>query len=220
MKRCPTCQRTYPDDAPGFCVNDGTRLVTDEAQPYDPQKTILASAPPPPAQYPEPFPPPPPQNNPPLAPPPPSPPLQQAAWPAAPPPPPPQQHAQNYVGGYPPQQGHPQAWPPPYAPQAGKSRLLSLVTLILGLLSAIALTLLFLIVGGVLEPYSNLILISFWGSAALGLIALLVGIAALLSKRQRSKWMAIIGICLSLPAIAFCIYALISRPEIVSGTFG
>lgn len=27
MKNCPTCQTTYPDDGPEFCVNDGTPLV-------------------------------------------------------------------------------------------------------------------------------------------------------------------------------------------------
>lgn len=29
MKRCPTCNRTYPDDAPGFCPHDATTLVSD-----------------------------------------------------------------------------------------------------------------------------------------------------------------------------------------------
>jgi len=101
-----------------------------------------------------------------------------------------------------------------------KSKTLSLITLVLGLLSAIGLTILFLIAGEVLESYPSLIMISFWGSAALGLIALIVGIMALLSKRQRGKWMAIVGVLLGLPAVAFCIYALISRPEILSGTFG
>ena len=32
MKRCPTCQQTFPDDAPDFCPNDGTRVVSDSAQ--------------------------------------------------------------------------------------------------------------------------------------------------------------------------------------------
>src|SRR3954452_24989423 len=90
MKRCPTCQRTYPDDAPAFCVNDGTRLVDEGAEPaYDPQKIIMSSAPlaPPPA---------PPQYSSPAAPPPIQPPTQQ--------PPPPQQQQQPM-------------WPPP-SPQA------------------------------------------------------------------------------------------------------
>ena len=28
MKRCPSCQRTYEDDAQTFCINDGTPLVS------------------------------------------------------------------------------------------------------------------------------------------------------------------------------------------------
>ena len=31
MQRCPTCNRTYPDDAPAFCPHDATRLVHDAA---------------------------------------------------------------------------------------------------------------------------------------------------------------------------------------------
>src|SRR5689334_5612715 len=27
MKTCPKCNRTYPDDAPGFCPQDGTPLA-------------------------------------------------------------------------------------------------------------------------------------------------------------------------------------------------
>lgn len=46
MKRCPSCERTYTDDALSFCPNDGTPLVTD-APPasFDPQATIMASPP-------------------------------------------------------------------------------------------------------------------------------------------------------------------------------
>jgi hypothetical protein len=46
MKRCPSCDRTYTDDALSFCPNDGTPLVTD-APPasFDPQATIMASPP-------------------------------------------------------------------------------------------------------------------------------------------------------------------------------
>lgn len=28
MQHCATCNRTYPDDAPGFCPQDGTRLTS------------------------------------------------------------------------------------------------------------------------------------------------------------------------------------------------
>lgn len=35
MKRCPTCQQTYPDPGPDHCPNDGTRLIADAPQqPY------------------------------------------------------------------------------------------------------------------------------------------------------------------------------------------
>ena len=47
MKRCPSCERTYTDDALSFCPNDGTPLVTGDApsSPFDPQATIMASPP-------------------------------------------------------------------------------------------------------------------------------------------------------------------------------
>jgi hypothetical protein len=48
MKTCPKCNRTYPDDAPGFCPQDGTQLVND-AQAYNPQPTM----PSPPLGYPQ-----------------------------------------------------------------------------------------------------------------------------------------------------------------------
>jgi hypothetical protein len=41
MKRCPSCQRTFPDDAPDFCPNDGMRLVKEEAAAFDPEKTVM-----------------------------------------------------------------------------------------------------------------------------------------------------------------------------------
>jgi hypothetical protein len=43
MKRCPTCQRTYPDDAPDYCSNDGMRLVREEAAEFDPERTVMTS---------------------------------------------------------------------------------------------------------------------------------------------------------------------------------
>jgi len=33
MKRCPICQRTYPDDAQNFCLDDGASLLSDSAPP-------------------------------------------------------------------------------------------------------------------------------------------------------------------------------------------
>jgi len=43
MKRCPSCQKTYTDDAPDFCPNDGMRLVKEEAAAFDPEKTVMRS---------------------------------------------------------------------------------------------------------------------------------------------------------------------------------
>ena len=45
MKRCPTCNKTYTDDALSFCPSDGTPLVNDTGSSFDPQATILASPP-------------------------------------------------------------------------------------------------------------------------------------------------------------------------------
>ncbi|HEX8845040.1 MAG TPA: hypothetical protein VF791_10375 [Pyrinomonadaceae bacterium] len=47
MKRCPACQRTY-DDSQGFCPHEGTPLVSDPPQAYDPAQTLVAGSPPPP----------------------------------------------------------------------------------------------------------------------------------------------------------------------------
>lgn len=44
MKRCPACKKTYQDDAPDFCPNDGMHLVSEEAASYDPEKTMMASS--------------------------------------------------------------------------------------------------------------------------------------------------------------------------------
>src|SRR5437660_7702018 len=41
MKRCPSCQKTFPDDAPNFCPNDGQRLVNEESATFDPEKTVM-----------------------------------------------------------------------------------------------------------------------------------------------------------------------------------
>ena len=203
MKRCPKCQRTYPDDSPGFCVNDGAQLVAEEAQAYDPQKTIMASQPPPP-------PPPPQQYN--AAPPPVNQPPQQAPWP---PPPPQQQQQGQWGGGYYPQPGQPGQPPSPgYAPHygapVGHGKALSLTAFLLGLISVLSLTLIFLMSQQVIDQDDTVAEICFYGSAALGLIAVIVAALALISRRQRSKWMAIVGLILGLPAIAFFIYVMVN----------
>ena len=43
MKRCPSCQKTYPDDAPDYCSSDGMRLVDEESATFDPERTVMAS---------------------------------------------------------------------------------------------------------------------------------------------------------------------------------
>src|SRR2546423_15006036 len=42
MKRCPTCNRTYTDDALSFCLDDGGPLLTvsDEPSSFDPGATM------------------------------------------------------------------------------------------------------------------------------------------------------------------------------------
>src|SRR6185436_6840579 len=41
MKRCPKCNRPFPDDNQKFCTIDGGLLVPD--QPFDPNATMQAS---------------------------------------------------------------------------------------------------------------------------------------------------------------------------------
>lgn len=220
MKRCPKCQRTYPDDAPGFCVNDGTQLVNEEPQAYDPQKTILAS--PPPAA------PPPPQYNP--APPPQAPPSPQSyqapnqpagikpptGWqppqqhqpPAAPwPPPPPGQQPQGqWGGGYYQQPG--QQYGAPYAPQtAGQSKTFGLITLIVGGISG----LLGLLLLGDYLGWMHIFdrdtgYVAIIAAIVLGAVALVTGLLTLISKRQLGKPLAIVGMLLAAFSIGFWIY--------------
>jgi hypothetical protein len=44
MKRCPTCQRTYPDASLNFCLEDGTPLISDAAA-LDPNATVRIPTP-------------------------------------------------------------------------------------------------------------------------------------------------------------------------------
>jgi hypothetical protein len=200
MKRCPTCQRTYPDDAPGFCVNDGTQLVTEDAKAFDPQKTIMASAPPPP-QYSSPAPPSSPVANQPQQ-------QGQPAW--APPSPPGQQQPQNWGGGYYQQPGQAPGYPQQYAPPVAGGKGLSLSSFLIGLVSFLAVAVIFLMSERVIVPDRDLAAVCFYGSAALGLVSLVLGALALISRRQRKKWMAILGLVLGIPAILFFLYILIN----------
>lgn len=46
MKTCPTCKRTYTDESLSFCLDDGTPLVEQQNQGYDPQATLFMAEPP------------------------------------------------------------------------------------------------------------------------------------------------------------------------------
>ncbi|HKR01339.1 MAG TPA: hypothetical protein VJT09_11745 [Pyrinomonadaceae bacterium] len=185
MKRCPTCQRTYPDDAPGFCSADGTPLVTEgfQAYPNQPPQPPQANQPPP------------------------------ANWQQQQPP-----QGQNVGGYYPQQPGQPQApvyapqYPPPYVPSqaAGKSNGLALASFILGIISFLAVALIFLMSQGIVPPDRDVAGVCFYGSAALGLIAIVLGTLALISKRLRNRWMAILGLVLGIPGLLFFVYVLIT----------
>ena len=134
MKRCPSCERTYTDDALSFCPNDGTPLVTDTPPAsFDPQATIMAS---------------PPKVNAPSGPfdqPgsggmewPSQSPAQQSDWSNQPPA---QQSGWGGTpGGYQPgQMGQQAGWqappPPPYPGAAAQQKTLAIVSLVLGILS-------------------------------------------------------------------------------------
>src|SRR5580765_9119751 len=47
MKRCPKCNRQYPDDSLRFCLEDGTSLVAPARNAEPPPTEVL---PPPPAE--------------------------------------------------------------------------------------------------------------------------------------------------------------------------
>ena len=123
-------------------------------------------------------------------------------------PPPPQAQApqaQNW-GGYQ-QPGQYPNYPPQYAtPAAGGGKSLTMSTLILGVISVLALALVFAMANGVITPDLDVLQIAYYGSAATGVIALILGILSMISRRQRSKWMAIVGMVLGLPGILFFIY--------------
>jgi hypothetical protein len=195
MKRCPSCQQTYPDDAPDYCSNDGMRLVDEESATFDPEKTVMASglrgsdaplpSPPtqpplPPQQYQTPSAPPdikpPTQWQPPGEQPPPQPwqsPGGQSAQPGWPPPPP----AQNW-GGAPFQQPAPNAPPyaPPYAPlHGGRSRALAIAALVTG---ACAVTIMSLFVVSSRD-------FIFTAMLVLAILGIGLGVAALILSLQK-----------------------------------
>lgn len=42
MKRCPSCNSTYADNSLSFCLTDGTPLVSETADSYDPARTLVS----------------------------------------------------------------------------------------------------------------------------------------------------------------------------------
>ena len=52
MKRCPKCNRTYPEDGFAFCLEDGTLLSAPYDSPDEPLSTIQSGGPPPTAVMP------------------------------------------------------------------------------------------------------------------------------------------------------------------------
>lgn len=48
IKRCPTCNRTFGDDAPSFCPSDGTPLQTETPSAFTPPSAVGDATPPPP----------------------------------------------------------------------------------------------------------------------------------------------------------------------------
>ena len=173
MKRCPTCQKTYPDDAPAFCANDGTPLVAGGAQPFAAAPSGIK----PPTQW----------QPPPSA--------QQGQWGGQY-----QQPAQQHPG-----------YAQQYAqPSTGRNPL-ALASFIVGIISFLSLAMIFLMSQRIVPPDRTVAEICFWGSAATGLIAIVLGLTAIFSKRLRtSKWMAILGLVLGIPAILFFAYVMIA----------
>lgn len=189
MKRCPTCQQTYPDYGPDLCPNDRTPLISD-AQP---QQQYYAGG----------------QQAPPFAP--------QGNQPPAPQWPPPGQnwgggYQQPQPGQYP-----PPPYGAPYAP-AGGSKALSTGAFLSGLGAFIILVIIIvfyvlarngalefstlLTIARILQPLSWLMLIAGVASIVLGIISLVTAGR----NPAASKAKAIVGMCLGvIPLLLFLI---------------
>ncbi len=136
MKRCPSCERTYTDDALSFCPNDGTPLVTDTPSSFDPQATIMATPP----KVSGPFDQPSGGTDWPSQPPPsvndwstPQPPAQQSGWGGGTPAPGSYTPGSQMTGG----QGWQAPPPPPFPGAAQKQQGLAIGSLVCGILSVI-----------------------------------------------------------------------------------
>jgi hypothetical protein len=191
MQNCPKCNRTYPDDAPAFCPNDGTRLLRDDQPPaYDLLKTVISTpnqapaqtAPPPPTQ-------PPPQWQMPAA-------AQQQGWQQ-----PPQATPQNWGGGYYQQSGQNLPYGASYGQPSQQARGLSIASMIIGIVCcAIMMVKVFTYSLGILPPY-----IALGGS----IVAIILGIIALTKPNYGGKPLAIVGILTGAPAVVLYILHLI-----------
>lgn len=198
MKRCPTCQQTYPDYAPDQCPNDGARLISEATPP--PQQQYYAGG--------QPFNPYAAQGNQPPAP---------QQW---------QPPGQNWGGGY--QQPQPGQYPPPYGSpyaQVGGSRGLSTAAFLSGLGAFIILVLIILFyslarngafefstlltIARILQPLSWLMLLAGVASIVFGIISLVT------SGRNPaiSKGKAIVGMCLGIIPLLLFLIGLANMPR-------
>lgn len=193
MQCCPKCNRTYPDDAPAFCPNEGTRLLRNDAPPaYDPLKTVISTSNPPPPRAAPPQPTqPPPQWQMPTPPP-------QQGWQQSP-----QAAPQNWGGGYYQQSGQNLPYGVPYGQSAQQAKGLSIASMIIGIVCcAIMMVKVFTYFLGILPPY-----IALGGS----IVAIILGIVALTKPNYGSKPLAIVGIVTGAPAVVLYVLHLIQR---------
>lgn len=195
MKRCPTCQQTYPDYGPDQCTNDGTRLISDV--PSQPQYYAGGQQAPPYAT---------PGNQPPAP-----------QWP-----PPAQNWGGGYQQPQPGQYAPP--YGSPYAPVGG-SRALSTAAFLCGLGSFIILVLIILFYvmarNGALD-FSTLLFLArimqplSWLMLLAGVASIVIGIISLVMSGKNpalSKAKAIVGMCLGAIPLMFFIIGLANMPR-------
>lgn len=188
MQRCPTCNNTYVDNSLSFCLSDGTALVPDRSDSYDPAKTLLS---PTPAPTSSPLPPTQvagggkPNSNQPY----------QQPWPQSPgwTPPPPQAY------GYPPRGGYP---PLGYAPRSGQGTGLSKAALFTGVGSLGSFLLAVVLVMTAIRSFSySLIMVAgilSWLALLSALAAIILGIITLANANKNpaiNRIHGILGLC-------------------------
>jgi hypothetical protein len=87
---------------------------------------------------------------------------------------------------------------------------LSLASFILGLISFAAVALIFLMYQRLIDPDRDVAEVCYYGSAVAGIIAIVLGALALISRKQRNRWMAILGLTLGIPGVLFFIYVAVN----------